>query len=116
MKRLFLLIAGLVIIVFIILQNDPPTSDPTITGYIVEADFGSILVVSGITKEQASSLSSKEMLDFVDGVEGKDAIVFYKYNFFRFKEGQQVKVWAEGGIAESFPAQADAAYIEVLNE
>lgn len=112
MKKLLILI-GVVLIIFIFFFFDnPPESKPYIEGYVVESDFNRLLVVNGITEEQAESMTQKEVVDLAN----VEAIWVSKYNFFRFREGQKVRVWISGTVAESFPAQAKADYVEVIRD
>lgn len=110
MKKLLILI-GVVLIVFIFFFFDnPPEFEPYIEGYVVEADINRLLVVNGITEEQAESMTEKEVANLAN----VEAIWVSKYNFFRFREGQKVRVWISGSVAESFPEQGKADYVEVI--
>ncbi|WP_084242920.1 YobA family protein [Planomicrobium okeanokoites] len=112
MKKVLILI-GVVLIFFIFFYFDnPPEFEPYIEGYVVEADINRLLVVSGISEEQAESLTQKEVVNLAN----VEAIWVSKFNFFRFREGQKVRVWISGSVAESFPAQAKADYVEVIRD
>lgn len=113
MKRLMILLGAAIMAVFVFFTwNEPPEREPYIEGYIVEAGFMRQLVVHGITNEQAADLSLDDVLE----LEGIDAIWVRKFNFFQYREGQKVRVWVDGGIEESFPAQVKGDYIEVIRD
>ncbi|MDE0583604.1 YobA family protein [Planococcus sp. A6] len=97
---------------FFFFDNNPPKSEPYIEGYVVEADFNRILVINGITEEQSKNINEKEALNLVN----VEAIWVSKYNFFQFRKGQKVRVWVGGTVAESFPAQGKADYIEIISK
>lgn len=108
-----IILIGAALIIFILFFFDnPPESEPYIEGYVVEADFNRLLVVNGITGEQAKSMTQKEVVKLAN----VEAVWVSKYNFFQFREGQKVRVWIGGTVAESFPAQAKADYIEVIRK
>ncbi|PKH11191.1 YobA family protein [Planomicrobium sp. MB-3u-38] len=112
MKKVLLLI-GVVLIFFIFFYFDnPPEFEPYVEGYVVEADINRLLVVSGISEEQAENMNQIEVVN----LSNVEAIWVSKYNFFRFREGQKVRVWISGSVAESFPEQAKADYVEVIRD
>ncbi|MCP3032866.1 YobA family protein [Halobacillus sp. A1] len=95
------------------------TGDPTIEGYLVEVEDKSILVVDGITKEQAVHMSWIE-LSKVDGKQYDahsfhiDSSVFgFFESFTDVKKGDKVKVWGKGGANESYPPQSKLGKIEL---
>lgn len=112
MKKWIILIGGAILLFVFFYFDNPPEYEPYIEGYVVEGDFNRLLVVNGITGEQAKSMTQKEVVKLAN----VEAVWVSKYNFFQFKEGQKVKVWISGAVAESFPAQAKADYVEVIRE
>ncbi|WP_158593213.1 YobA family protein [Planomicrobium sp. Y74] len=112
MKKLMILIGVFLIIFILFFFNNPPESEPYIEGYVVEADFNRFLVVNGITGEQAKSMTQKDVVKLAN----VEAVWVSKYNFFQFREGQKVRVWISGAVAESFPEQGKADYVEVIRE
>lgn len=112
MKKLIILIAGVIIVSALFFFDSPPESEPYMEGYVVESDFMRVLVVDGITEEQAKSISEKE----VAKLHNANALWASKYNFFQFRQGQKVKVWVSSDVQESFPEQAKADYIEVVRK
>lgn len=100
-------------------NNGDYRDEPTFEGYIVEvreAGRKDILVVEGISKEEAVSKSWKELVKKYG--QKIDAHIFYTDSFFSadYKSGQKVRVWAEGGVMESFPPQAEAGKIEIIEK
>lgn len=94
-------------------QQGSTDDPPTIEGYIVEAEENQLLVVSNITREQAETITREEIFQMED----INAIVFeLSNNSATYEKGQKVQVWAEDSIRESFPAQAEAETIEIIEE
>ncbi|WP_430787354.1 YobA family protein [Virgibacillus flavescens] len=89
---------------------------PTIEGYLVDVQDKSILVVSGITKEQAVNMTWNDLTQGNDKI--YKAHTFYiddsSTTFVEFKKGQKVRVWGKGGVRESFPPQSDLGKIELV--
>lgn len=113
MKKLIILIGGVIVVfVFFFYFDNPPESEPYMEGYVVEADFNRLLVVNGITEEQSKNITLKEVVKLAN----VKAAWVSKYNFFQFREGQKVRVWISGAVAESFPEQGKADYIEVISK
>lgn len=91
--------------------------DPDMQGLIYDKQAKTILVIEGI---EDVTLSQEEW-------QGKPAIVFSvtnkteitrengeKVEFDALEKGQQVKVWHTGEVMESYPGQAEARKIVVL--
>jgi hypothetical protein len=91
---------------------------PDLEGLIYDKQEKTILVVEGI---EDISISEEEW-------QGKSAIVFSvtnkteitlengeKVEFDALEKGQRVKVWHTGHVLESYPAQAEARKIIVLD-
>lgn len=112
MKKIIILTGGVLLVFVFLFFDNPPESEPYMEGYVVEADFNRLLVVNGITEEQSKNITLKEVVNLAN----VEAVWISKYNFFQFKEGQKVRVWVDGTVAESFPAQAKADYIEVISK
>lgn len=94
-------------------QGSTNTDPPVIDGYIIEAEENEILVVSNITREQAETITRESIFQ----MEGINAIVFDLSNTsVGYEKGQRVQVWAKGGIRESFPSQAEAETIKIIEE
>ncbi|MCD5322191.1 MULTISPECIES: YobA family protein [Pontibacillus] len=92
------------------------TGSPTIEGYLVKVEDHEILVVSGITKEQAINKSFGDLTEQTD--KKYEAHTFKEEHMFesfkQYEVGQRVRVWAKGGSAESYPPQSELEKIEVV--
>lgn len=123
MKKILVVLFTILILVGCQLTNQTkvPEREADVVGliYQLESDNNSILVVSGI---EDIDIPYDEWFE-----EGKYAVVFRiekdtiiingkdKLDFSLLKEGQRVKVWHTGVLAESYPMQGEAVYVEVLN-
>lgn len=94
------------------------TGSPTIEGYVVRVTDNDLLVVNGITKDQAVSMSWKEIDRYID--KEIEAISFYTKGFFNsvseYQKGQKVKVWGASGAGESYPPKIKLGKIEVVEK
>ena len=88
-------------------------------GYLVRVEDKEILVVNGITKEQAVNMSWNELSE-VSGKQFEAYIFHIDFNiggffesFSDFKKGDKVKVWGKGGANDSYPAQSELGKIEL---
>ncbi|WP_430787356.1 YobA family protein [Virgibacillus flavescens] len=92
------------------------TGNPSIEGYLVDVQDKSILVVSGITKEQAVNMTWNDLIRTDD--KKYNAHEFHIDSFFdsfsEFEKGQKVRVWGKGGEAESYPPQSTLGRIELV--
>ncbi|ARI75819.1 DUF3221 domain-containing protein [Halobacillus mangrovi] len=85
-------------------QNSSSTSDsdenlpPDITGYVMEQEDDRILVVDSVDPDSEGNPRAM----WVSGI-SVDSFV-----------GKQVEVWTQGGIQESYPEQAAADHVSVL--
>ena len=96
--------------------STPPTQDPSIRGTITKAELtgggiGTILIegpLSGDTSFDRASVTvaSDTEVFSADGSEVEAA---------RLAEGQRVEAWFTGPVAESYPVQATAAAVKILD-
>nr|WP_256521735.1 DUF3221 domain-containing protein [Halobacillus sp. A5] len=86
------------------------SDEPTIEGYIIEADTNTIVVAEGMTKEEAMASNPIDVSDDVYVHRFKEEGWFPQTA--DYKEGQKVKVWGEGGAMESYPPQSVLGKIE----
>ena len=118
MKRYIIL--GLIVVVLVAVSFSFREADPDIEGLIYSKSSGQILVVAGIDDvdlpydvvlEQGSLVIAFSVTEktIITGSEGK------KITFTELQEGDQVKVWHTGSVRESYPLQADARKIVVIN-
>ncbi|MEW5323779.1 YobA family protein [Geobacillus thermoleovorans] len=75
-----------------------------IEGYVVRKEGGSILVVSSDPQDFRST----------GGIEEFYNAIFVSNAPSRVKIGQKVRVWIDGGIAESYPGQGKAGKVLVV--
>ncbi|TMW70659.1 DUF3221 domain-containing protein [Alteribacter natronophilus] len=86
--------------------------EPVVEGRVVDRDDSSILVVSGISRDEAEEIDGETILDggagaayWFSGIEDPSV----------YENGTLVQVWADE-IAESYPAQGEAVKIKVIEE
>ncbi|MCM3762689.1 DUF3221 domain-containing protein [Alkalihalobacillus oceani] len=82
-------------------QVPVPTAEPYITGPITEVNRGSKVV----------------LVDNLIYASSKHAVIVNSSGEIAFDElnvGDTVRLWVEGGVAESLPAQGSAAFIQVV--
>ncbi|KGP92400.1 hypothetical protein N780_01930 [Pontibacillus chungwhensis BH030062] len=115
------LVTILIVVLFILggcnQEDQDFTGPPTIEGHLVEIEDTQVLVVNGITKEQAISMSGDELLQSTD--EKYEAHIFQRDSWFddfsEYEVGQVVRVWGKGGANESYPPQSTLGEIEVVD-
>jgi len=84
-------------------SGSAPSTEPGITGYVMQRDNDRILVISQAPKDFSANGGVKEFYD---------AIWFSKAPK-DVKIGDRVKVWYEY-VAESYPGQSEVKHIEVI--
>ncbi|WP_345240929.1 YobA family protein [Pontibacillus salipaludis] len=93
------------------------TGPPSIEGIVLKVKDTEILVVNGITKEQAINMSWKEINQETN--EKYEAHVFQRVGWFddfsKYEVGQKVKVWGKGEVALSNPPQSKLGKIEFVD-
>jgi hypothetical protein len=130
-----LIITSLLALAFIFMneksENNTPsptsknTSSLKFEGYIVEKEQNSFFLLKGIKKEDISNRSLQDLID-----ESTSAILFSinentiieinnskkaKISLEDLKDGQRAIVWSDK-IAESYPAQAKATKINIVEK
>jgi len=111
-----------VILLFLVFTASCGTSlDPTVRsqeGYIVDMTEERIYVISHIEREDIHELTEEELLEkSVAGSDNRDLIAVW-YNVSSvddYQVGQYVEVRSRQ-VMDSFPQQADAAGISILDE
>lgn len=91
-------------------QNEE--SSHVIEGYIFKVHEESIMLAQDIDLEKYQEIKEKEHLEI--GQEGILLISISYDDTSHLKEGDHVKAFIEGGIRESYPAQANASKIEII--
>ncbi|WP_052455617.1 DUF3221 domain-containing protein [Bhargavaea cecembensis] len=111
---LFLLGAALFIGGCTTADEGPVDMEMTVEGIILEVNAaeGRILVAEDISREKYEEIKGADWPNLAD--EGI-SLYFFGYSAAdQLKAGDRVKVWIDGGVDESWPAQAGAEKIEVL--
>ena len=115
-RNIAFILAATLLLSFIAAGCTDSSGDPDITGLIVAIEDSRILVVAGLD----------EVTTNFEDWEGNRAIYFTvtdktvirtgggKGSFADLSVGQKVEAWAEGAIAESYPEQAAAKKIVIL--
>ncbi|MYL71800.1 DUF3221 domain-containing protein [Halobacillus litoralis] len=88
------------------------SGEPTIEGYLIRVEDKEILVVHGITKEQAVHQTWNDLSKDKHYEAHEFHIDRFFESFSDFQKGDKVKVWGEGGANESYPAQSSLGKIE----
>lgn len=83
-------------------------SEPDGQGYIFEVSDGRILILDNVIKSDFG----KSWSDIFEQYTGN--AIWLKTSTSKYKVGQKVRYWVEGGIDESFPEQARAKKIEII--
>jgi hypothetical protein len=81
-------------------------------GYILKVEEGNILVAENITLEKYEEIKDKTDTELHE--EGLSLIYVSYDDTSSLQVGNKVEIWIEGGIRESYPAQADASEIKVI--
>jgi len=118
-QKLTLLTVILLLLVFTASCGTP--LDPTVRsqeGYIVDITEERIYVISHIDREDIHELTEEELLEkSVEGSDNRDLIAVW-YNVSSvddYQVGQYVEVRSRE-VLDSFPQQADAAGVSILDE
>lgn len=117
MKFLRYICTSLILLSFIALITGCTEDEGTLTdtglkteGYILEVEENRILVAENITSEEYEVIKDKSISDLNgEGI----SLIYLSNEVSSLKEGNKVEVWIDGGIDESYPAQAEAEKIEV---
>ncbi|MFD1019722.1 YobA family protein [Thalassobacillus hwangdonensis] len=95
-------------------DEDEFTGPPTIEGYILQVNETELLVVNGITKDQAVASTWE---DLAKSSSINNAIIFHRKSWWDdysdWEVGEKVKVWGDGGMNDSFPGQVKLGKIEI---
>lgn len=117
-SKIVIFIILVILAILIISCSSKPEKEPDITGIIYSKNQQSILVVEGINLHNSYDEWFKEgkmAINFT--VNNKTAINQgkQKLNFNDLEEGQMVKVWSAGPLAESYPMQGTAKKIIIID-
>ncbi len=82
-------------------------------GYILKVEEGNVLVAEHITSEKYEEIKNKTTTELHE--EGLALISVSYDDTSSLKTGNKVEIWLEGGIKESYPEQAEASKIEIID-
>ncbi|WP_160847941.1 YobA family protein [Pontibacillus yanchengensis] len=80
--------------------------EPDYKGYVMDKKEGSILVVGTEPKDYSKNGGDPEYYSALWGSNAPD----------RIEVGQQVEVWVDGGVQESYPGQAKIGDVRVVSQ
>jgi len=96
----------LVLLVIVLLTACTQTTPPDGEGYILEVSGGSILVIDELILDKSWNDTFEEYTGSAIQLSTR------KKNL---KPGQKIRYWVNGGVNDSYPSQADAKRIEVID-
>jgi hypothetical protein len=102
------------IVHFLVIVACSSESEIMLTGYILDVEEEGILLAENISYEKFQEIEGESWQDVAEMQLG-----LYKISFENdgdFQIGDKVKVWIEGGVMESYPAQANAKKMIVIKE
>lgn len=84
-------------------------------GFILEVNDHSILVVQNVSQEKYNEIKDVTNEALID--QGGLDLIWLEYEKAdEFEKGDHVEFWTDGGVRESYPAQADAKKLRLLKE
>ena len=89
-------------------------TDPSLEGYIVKVEDDRILVAKHLYTDEEFEKTKGMSVDEMK-MSGLSLIYLSYRNTRRFKDGQKVEVWIKGGINDSYPQQAAAKKVEMID-
>lgn len=92
------------------INNDPPYE-----GYILSIENGIVLVAYDITEEKYKQIKNQSLREIDENKEYIPLIYLRYEDTNNLKEDDKVKVWIDDGVDDSYPSQATAKKIEVIN-
>ena len=82
----------------------------------MEVDEGSLLIIEGATEEEVSEWKVLSFDELIDMRPAPSLLVVRYENADDFQVGDYVKINLEGDIAASYPGQASAKNVELVEE
>lgn len=113
--NIFVLLSFVVLFTIGCTAKDTIDNDPTFEGYILDVERGTVLVAYDITEEKYNQIKDQSLGEIGDNDEYISLIYLNYDNTNNLEEGHKVNVWIDGGIDDSYPQQAGAKKIEVIN-
>lgn len=93
-------------------QPGNPSNETIITGYIIDKDEERLLVIEGLDKSEFD-INKQSVEEILKIAQPNATWITFKDNE-KFSIGEKVKVTVRGGVNTSFPAQAAAKQIELV--
>ncbi|WP_169083692.1 YobA family protein [Paenibacillus sp. PL91] len=87
-----------------------PTSEPSGQGYVFEISEGRVLILDHVKEDDFG----KSWIDIFEDYTGN--AIWLTTSTWKYKVGQKVRYWVEGGVDESFPSQGNARKIEIIKD
>ncbi|WP_407268285.1 DUF3221 domain-containing protein [Radiobacillus sp. PE A8.2] len=94
-------------------EKDAISTDPSIEGYVFDIKEDRVLVAYDITTEKYNQIRDKKLEDLSVSDAYVPLISLSYEKTSRLNKGDQVDVWIDGGVEDSYPQQASAKKIEV---
>ncbi|MDC3418388.1 DUF3221 domain-containing protein [Aquibacillus salsiterrae] len=103
-----------VLLMFVLIIFTVACSKPDIEGYVIAIDEQRLLVTEDISLEKYEEIKNKTVNE-IDRLSGHISLIYLSYDDANaFTKGDNVRVWIDGGIDQSSPAQAGAKKIEAI--
>ena len=112
MKKIFTLLIVFCLALVGCSEISKTTKTEQIEGYIIEIEENRILVAEDITSDKYEAIKDKSISDLNE--EGISLIYFSNDDLSNLRVGNKVGIWFDGKMAESYPGQAGAIKIEVI--
>lgn len=96
----------LLLLIIVLLTACTPMTPPDGEGYILEVSDGSILVID-------AQILDKSWNDIFEEYTGSAIQLSTRKK--NLKPGQRIRYWVNGGVNDSYPSQAEAKRIEVID-
>ena len=88
--------------------------DVQVEGYILQVEPNSVLVVENIEQSNFDSIATKS---FDELMSENIFLTYYSYEDTKsLQKGDKVKIWTSGDAMTSYPAQADATKIKIIEQ
>lgn len=84
------------------------TSEPSGQGYVFEISEGRVLILDNVKVSDFGNGWKDIFEDYTGNA------IWLKTSTSKYKVGQKVRYWVDGGVNDSFPAQASAKKIEII--
>uniref|UniRef100_UPI001CCEAA74 DUF3221 domain-containing protein n=1 Tax=Escherichia coli TaxID=562 RepID=UPI001CCEAA74 len=88
------------------------TKTEQIEGYIIKVEENGILVADDITSDKYEAIKDKSISELTE--EGISLVYFSNDDISNIRVGNKLEIWFVGNIAASYPGQARAIKIEVI--